>query len=171
MQGRFFFWLAATALLAGTTAAARADDTGVRRALQTNYDRISAAFRAHKPQVMASLLAPDATLTTPDHKTWNRARILSDFGRQSSRIKGATWSRKIVSVDVHKNEAIATVKGHFHGTFSGQDGKPHVFELDALTVDTWVRSGSAWKLKHADTRELKSKIDGNAPPAGMSGHD
>jgi hypothetical protein len=170
MKGRSFPWLAAMAMLAGWPAITRADDAGVHKALQANYDRISAAFRAHKPEVMDSMLAPDATITTPNHQTWNRARIISDFGRQSAMMKDATWQRKVVSVTVHKNEAVATVKGNFHGSFTGQDGKPHVFDLDSLTVDTWVRSGSAWKLKHADTRDLKPKIDGKAPPPGMRGH-
>ncbi len=170
MQGRIVSWLAALVMLSGAFALARADDAGARRAIQANYDRIAAAFRAHKPQILDSLLAPDATLTTPDHKTWDRARILSDFGRQSTMMKDATWRRKIVALTVHNNEAVATVHGNFHGAFTSRDGKPHVFDLDSLTVDTWVRAGHNWKLKHADTRQLQPKMDGKAPPGGMGGH-
>lgn len=170
MKSRSFSWLVAGVVLIGASAAVHADDAGVRKALQANYDRIAAAFHQRKPEVMDSMLAQDATLTTPDHKTWNRARIVSDFTRQSSMMQDATWQRKITSVNVRNNEAVATVKGKFHATFNGQGGQRHTFDLESLTVDTWVRSGGVWKLKRADTRELKPKIDGREPPAGMHGH-
>lgn len=170
MKNRLFPLLVGIVALTGASADVRADDAGVRKALQANYDKISVAFHDSKPEVMDAMLTPDATLTTPNHQTWNRERIVSDFKRQSAMMKDATWQRKVTAVTVHKNEAVATVKGKFHGTFAMKDGKSHVFDLDSLTIDTWVRSGGAWKLKHADTRDLKPKIDGKAPPAGMGGH-
>jgi hypothetical protein len=169
MQARSFPVLVAVTALFGSLTVARADDAQVRKAIQANYDKIATAFRDSKPEVMDSLLAKDATLTTPDHKTWNRDRIVSDFKRQSAMMKNATWNRKITAVKVHGEEAVATVKGKFHGTFPGQGGTSHIFDLDSLTVDTWVRSGGAWKLKHADTRELKAKIDGKGMPEGAGG--
>jgi hypothetical protein len=170
MKRLCFLLLAAVAALAMLPTASRADDAEVRKALQANYDKISAAFRAHKSEVMDSLLTPDATLTTPNHATWKRDRIVTDFKKQSSMMKDATWQRTVTAVKIHGNEAVATVKGKFHGTFPGEGGKSHVFDLDSLTTDTWVRIGSAWKLKNANTTSLKPKIDGKEPPAGMGGH-
>ena len=151
MQHRSFPVLLAVAALVGSLHVASADDVAIRKALQANYDKISVAFHESKPEVMDSMLTPDATLTTPDHMTWKHDRIVSDFKRQSSMMKNAIWNRKVTAVKVHGNEAAATVKGKFHGEFTDQTGKSHVFDLDSLTVDTWVRSGGAWKLKHADT--------------------
>jgi ketosteroid isomerase-like protein len=161
--------LMAAVLLAVGAVTAHADDAAVRKALQANYDKISAAFKAADPSVMDSMLAPDATLTTPDGKTWDRAKIISDMGRQSKMMKDARWNRTVTSVEVHKNEAVATVHGTFHGQFNGRDGKPHIFDLKSLTIDTWIKSGSAWKLKHAGTKELNPTMDGKPLPPGMGG--
>lgn len=154
--------LGAVAALAMLPAAVRADDAAVRKALQANYAKFGAAFHDDKPQVMASLMTADSTLTTPDHQTWKRDRILADFKQQMAHMKDATWRRTITGLKVEGNQAMATVKGTFHGAFTGRDGKSHTFDLDSLTVDTWVRAGGGWKLKHADAKQLSPKIDGKS---------
>ncbi|HEV2473832.1 MAG TPA: nuclear transport factor 2 family protein, partial [Chthonomonadales bacterium] len=106
-------------LLTGLAASAHADDNAVKQTLQANYNKISVAFRLQDPSVMESMLAPGATLTTPDHKTWNRSRIISDFKKQSSIMLFPVWRRTITALTVHGNTAVATVRGKFHATFGG----------------------------------------------------
>ena len=167
MLKHYFSLLAASCTL---LPAAGHADVSPRKAIQKNYNRISAAFRAADPAVMDAMLAPDATLTTPDKKTWPRERILADFTRQSKMMKDATWKRKITALAVHGDEADATVAGKFHGSFAGQGGNKHVFDMRSETVDTWVKIGADWKLKHADTRKLDATVDGKPPSAGMGTH-
>jgi ketosteroid isomerase-like protein len=162
MTARSIRNILAAAALASTPAFA--GSASVQQALQTNYDRISAAFRSHQFKAVEAMMGPDVTLTTPTHETWKRDRILSDLRRQSAMIKDATWRRNVAAVTVHGNQAVATVRGKLHAIFAGQGGKGHTFDLTSLSVDTWVRHGNKWQLKHADTRELHPQIDGQAMP-------
>lgn len=132
--------------------------------LQKQYNALGAAYRHDDVAVFEAVLAPDFTLKTPDGKTWDRARTLSDFKTQMARMKNVRWSRKVTDVKQIDQHYDVVVTGHFSGWFAmGKDPKQHHFELESLTVDSWRKGDQGWQLIHSDVQKLNPKIDGKEP--------
>jgi hypothetical protein len=158
--------LVASALLASCAFAAIADNSSAKKAIQANYDKISAAFRAADPTVLDAMLAPNAVFYTKEHRAIDREHIIREFGLSAKLMKDVSWNRKVSTIKVHDRQAVVTVSGVLHGSYNGRDGTAHVVDFYMLSTDTWVwvRSAHAWQFRRADTHQMHLKVDGKEPP-------
>jgi len=155
--------LIALSLAAVATAALAADK--LQAQLEVNYKAITAAFQKNDIDGLSKYLAPDC-VAHEGTTTVTREKIVADFKQQMARIKNVTWDRKIVKF-VHKGDtATVTVDGHFKGTMAGQDGKPHVIELNATSLDVWSKAKSGWLIKSIAVQHRTIKMDGKPMQGG-----
>ena len=112
------------------------------------------------------MLTADYKAYGPSGDSHNRSQVLQDFDRQAHSLTAITWKRSLSNLVVKGNTATVTVAGHFAGTTLGQ--QRHKLELDATTLDHWVKIGGTWKLAASHLQQSKMMLDGKPWSPGAS---
>ena len=134
----------------------------VRKQLEENYAFFAKSWKKKDLEPTYKYMTDDFTAVgmEPGGKVIDRDTMI-ERTKQLLAADGITWPRKVLSVKVHGETAVAIVDGHFTGMMpTGQAGKAQKFELIAKTKDTWVRIGREWKFKKMEIVESKVMIDG-----------
>jgi ketosteroid isomerase-like protein len=132
----------------------------VQRALEAHYKSISNSFKKKDSKSIFALMTDDYTITQPDGTALTKEQIKGSIEQQMNVIRDATWTRTITSLKLKGKEAVANVKGNFHGKIPGQDGQMHDFKLDAVTIDTWVKTPKGYLLQKSLVQKNTITVDG-----------
>ncbi|MDR3688654.1 MAG: hypothetical protein P4L46_04685 [Fimbriimonas sp.] len=90
------------------------------------------------------------------------SELLADMKSQMAMIDKVVSSKThIVSTTVKGSTVVAKVSSVMaFTTAKGPDGKVHRFDVQSVDEDTWVKSGSSYKLKISSTVKMTVKQDG-----------
>lgn len=137
----------------------------VRKILDANYKKFAKTFQTKNAKAMLDMMTDDYTVTQPNGQVLTKAQIGKAMTQQMQAFTNSTWVRKITSLKVNGNQAVAQVSGDFNGTLvGGPDNKPHKFRLVATTTDTWIKNGKLYKLQKSVVQKNAVTMDGK--PAG-----
>ena len=140
-------------LLAGAATMARADDSGVRKAIQTQYDRWCTAYIKNDVPTLLSLLSPDFTLQTGSGKTLTRQQYEAILNKRKP--KTPEQMRYTLVIERFRvRGSIATLytretQSETDATAQTQTTTPekHIHEY----LDRWVKNGASWQLQFSQT--------------------
>jgi ketosteroid isomerase-like protein len=155
-------------LVLGSLAFARPDATGdARKAIKKEYSEMAKAFADKRFTDFSSFMTEDFKASREGHPgSLTRDQVMKDFTGQREQMKEVKWTKKIDKFDLKDGVAHAFVEGKMSATVSFGEGKTQHMDLQAKSVDDWVKVGPYWKLKSSRTTDLTVKIDGKVTPMG-----
>ena len=131
--------------LAGAATMTRADDSGVRKAIQTQYDRWSAAYIKNDVPTLLSILSSDFTLQTGSGKTLTRQQYEAILNKRKPKTpEQMSYTLVIERFKIRGNMATLYTRETQSETDTAaqtQTAPPekHIHEY----LDRWVKSGAS----------------------------
>jgi ketosteroid isomerase-like protein len=150
-------------LFAVQQAVAAAPDSGLKKELEKRYAAMKVAIDARDRQALATFLTPDFVNVDVSDKPQTAEEMLSHLA--ASR-KDPNRKSETTVLSVRLNGNVATVSQRYHMTTVkvSSDGSRHPTEIEALSTDTWVRSGNTWLLQKTVAEERDYSVDGKKMP-------
>jgi ketosteroid isomerase-like protein len=158
---------AAILLLTALPYCARADATAdARKAIQTLYDRESAAAEKKDAKGTTGQITPDYIGIGKGGSRSDAAQLRQDVQMLLSMFKTLKVSQTVQSLTLKGNQAVVTMKAHIVGLIGDPSSqKTHQMVVDSVSEDTWVRSGArGWLLRRSKTISERSLADGKPLP-------
>jgi len=157
-------------LLVGALALATAcfaDKTdAVRKQLVANYKLVSKGFENNNLDKVANLMTDDY-VEVMNGRSANKKEIIAQVKRLAGQMHNSKWTRSIRTLTLSGNTAVAIVDGKFSAQMSDPHGGSHVFDQNAVTKDTWIKTPKGYRLKRSDVTSMKMTMDGK--PFTMNG--
>jgi len=100
----------------------------------------------------------------------NQKQAMDEMKTSFKATKSMKMTMKLMNTKVSGNTGTAVVSGT--ATFAmppGKDGKAHVMAMNFTENQTWVRTGSTWKLKVLEEKMNGGTMDGKPMPKGPGG--
>jgi ketosteroid isomerase-like protein len=101
--------------------------------------QLNAAIKQNEAAKAAAFYADDFVLTTSSGKQKVKSDLLGEIG--SPELKLEVNETENVKVRVLSSTAVLTGRLHQKGVYKGQ-----AFDVFVLVTDTWVKTGTRWKL-------------------------
>ena len=140
----------------GFTSAAPVQDA--KTIFQARYDLFTKAFLTKDTKTLGNLLAPDF-YTGPYGKKIDRVMMMASCLKSNGLFE--TRSRKVLTAVINNNKASVMVRQvSERSTPDKKTGKVHVFRLEIVCSDTWVKNAGNWQIKHMKTVRAKGFQDG-----------
>lgn len=149
---------------------AHADEKAVKSILIANYAKFAAAFQKNDIEAMSNMLTQDYTTIQSDGNKIDRATVIAIFRQQRKSLLSTTMNSKIDKLTVQGSKAIVIVHIRTAGVISDAQGQHHTLVANAVSRDTWVKTGSSWKLKSNEARKATAIMDGKPMPTGGNGN-
>ena len=143
----------------------RADTAAVRKAISARYAASDAALRKKDAKALLAMITPDFTVKTAAGQTLTAKQLPALLQQEFAAIKevkNTRWS--ILEFGVKGNVATVKMTQTLSGVFTGQDQKTHTLSSTNVSVDTWVRTPSGWKLRKSVELSEKTLVDGKPLP-------
>jgi ketosteroid isomerase-like protein len=131
-------WITLLALLFGTTLALSQDDSRESQIVRADA-QLNELIRNNEAVKAAPFYSDDFVLTTSSGKSKIKSDLLGEIGSPDLKLEVNETAN--VKVRVLNSTAVLTGKLHQKGSFKGQ-----AFDVFLLVTDTWVETGSGWKL-------------------------
>jgi hypothetical protein len=155
------------AVLAATSSAAAQSD--FKAAMQAMIPKVEKAFETKNMAYFEAIAAPDFVDKSMG-QTLNRKQAMAEMKMQVNMTQSMKMHMKLVSAQASGSTGHAVLTGSASFTMKpGKDGKAHTMTTQFTEHQTWVRSGSGWKLKVLDEAMSNTKMDGKAMPKGAGG--
>ncbi len=152
-------------------AIAAPEDTAVRAAIQSQYNRMNGAIAMRDISSIMAPFAPDYT-ANDGGRIETRKQYEQNWKLLLARMRGSgTVGVSIDKLVVHGKQAVATT--HVKASFriadaparAGAKAAEHTAVLDVHERDTWVDTKGTWLLKHTDVLPgSKRTLDGKPLP-------
>jgi Domain of unknown function (DUF4440) len=126
--------------------------------MQEEYNRLTAALRAHNELALTAYLTPDFVSTDVRGRSENAEQMLSRIGsRPKARIQTTTVLSvrevgKLFSVRRKSLEAVEAIDG----------GKRRTLATRTFFSDTWIDSDGAWLLRRSRVDSIETYVDGRS---------
>ena len=164
MNNRFLLALSALLLGCLNVAAVRAqDDAEVRKALESQYQKLAAAHDRKDLKAIVALKTVDFHAIFPDGRVGD-SKLMEEYSRQFLQGNQPPYNLHFtihrLTVSAHKLIAVAEV---FQEVSRTRDlaGKRRKVDTSVLQRETWAMTRGGWKLKSVDNvREQKRFVDG-----------
>lgn len=120
-------------------------------------------------KLLKEISTKDCIFINKQGKKQSPTEVLSDMAMQLSAIgKFEKSTSHIDKTTVKGDNMVAFVTSNYALlTKAGPDGKTHKIAGTSQSEDTWVKSGSSWKLKLSKTTKESTTMDGKPIPGGM----
>gem|GEM_PF-2041087 len=157
----------AIALLAVSAMAGSAADVKKIAAVYSKMDGYSVKKdMTGLKSLLNSIATKDCAFTDPKGKAQTVGQVLGQMAMQMGAIDKFITSTSHIDKTTEKGTTIvATVSSNYALlTKAGADGKAHKIEGSSVSIDTWVKVGSDWKLQGSKTTKETTKMDGKVFP-------
>lgn len=153
--------------IAATSAMAKDANADFKKYVAGMIPRIARALETTDIKFFDSISTPDFT-EVEGGKTYNKADALNEMKTMKATVKSTKCSMTLTSAKVVGDKGISETYGSFHTVMKpDKTGKSHTMDVEFWSKQTWVKSGSGWKMqKLEDTKPSKMKMDGK--PMDMS---
>jgi ketosteroid isomerase-like protein len=147
--------------LIGVAVAAVDDAKAVKKTITANYEAMSKTFVDKDFKSFSGFMTDDFVTTNTDNSnTMNRDKVVKDFTSMRGQLSDVKWTKKIKKFELDGVNAHVTVDGRITAKLNMGDGKDHPFQVNASSVDDWVKAGDSWLLKASKTLTFEAKLDG-----------
>lgn len=160
-------------VILGSLAAANGSAAGpsdFKAFMKAMVPKIQKAFATKDVAFFDSIAAPDFVDKSLG-QTLGRRQAMKEMKAEMGSVKSMKLDMKLVSAEASGGIGRAVTAGN--ATFTtkpGKGGKSHVMSMRFIERQTWVRSGSTWKLKVLDETMSDGKMDGKPMRQGGAGH-
>jgi enterochelin esterase family protein len=148
-----------------TPSLSTADEAGTKAELQAVYDRLYSLIMKQDIPAALGLLAPDYSLEALDGTRLTRAKMEDKWKSSAAKVKSTGTARvKIekLSIDGEKVRTKVHVVLLYTIADATDKSKDHDRFSDDRLQDTWLKTGSGWKLQHSE--EVRANIGGALQP-------
>jgi hypothetical protein len=143
-------WAAVVVCLAALECAAFASDStaSFKKFLVATEKKVAQAIQQKNVAYFEGITTPDYKDKSP-HGTTTKAQTVAQMKQMFATCQSIKATIKIVATKVTGTTGTASVAGHivFVSSKLFGDNKAHTFTIDEVENETWVRTGSTWKLK------------------------
>ena len=156
-------------LIAGVIAPAHADEAATRKALDSQYAKISQAYKTKTLKPLQDVTSPDFVLTVPGGRSITRQQAEQQMTTYLSFIVSVTNAKeKISKVTLKGNEATVETQETIEGVMADMQsqGKTHSMGMTNQNRDTWVKTGGTWLRKHSTILKGTLTTDGKTLDIG-----
>jgi ketosteroid isomerase-like protein len=150
---------ALTAVTIATIVPAHADNNSkIQPTIQTNYDRINAAFVRKDIKGATALFTPDYVSINPEGAKQNLAEFREYYKNLFSRFKIELTSNKakIVNIDVNADGVDVAIEQKTEGTIAGSNK----IIIDQTSRDSWLKTPQGWRLKQSKILTSQTTFNG-----------
>jgi ketosteroid isomerase-like protein len=123
--------------------------------IQSNYNKIAAAFMRKDLNSATSYFTPDYVSIDDKGESKNAEQIRQQYGPLLRRVKITKSRIFIQSFSAQGTQASALVKQRSDLLF----GKSKIVREDTVR-DTWIRTNSGWRIKQSQTLAVSTTMDG-----------
>jgi hypothetical protein len=170
-------------VLNATTAFPQQDDAGVRKELETQYQRLAEAHDKRDLKAIVGLKTADFHVIFPDGRVGD-SRLMEQYSKQFLESNQPPYNIRftIQKLTVSENHLIAVAEVLQEATrYRELAGARRRVDTSVVQRETWAKATEGWKLKSVDNvRDQKRFVDGtrvdpskpydpDAPPYGPDG--
>lgn len=138
-----------------------ADNTAVRKAIQTQYAAISKSFAERDVLTFEDAFTSDFTAKSPGRPLVTRKQFIKDFEGQMMMMSDVKWTQTIRTLKLQGSVAHTVSDSQMTAKVLDSKGKKRNFRLESKgTKSDWVKISSEWKIKKSETVDLRIWIDG-----------
>jgi ketosteroid isomerase-like protein len=155
-------WIIAVALLALPALAARADSAAdAKKAIQAQYNKCNAAAARKDSKGVTSVYTKDRVAVTSKGVTSSVSDETAQMEQIFQAATSVAVSTTITGISVKGNTAIVNVKEHGKIVLLNPKtmANSNMVE-DAISIDTWVKTGGTWLEKKSVEKSVKATLDG-----------
>lgn len=159
MKRRIAVWASAL-LLCAHVSGARADNTAIRKELDSQYAKFNQSLVKKDMKAMFEMLTPDVTFKGKTGQTENREQLRQMMSQMISIMTISKATNKIGKLTLKSNMAIVEAMSKSEGKMKGSDGKLHSVAYTSKTRDFWTKTTSGWKIKKIEGISEQMLMDG-----------
>jgi hypothetical protein len=149
--------LAAVAIVA--MAPAHADSNSqIQPTIQTNYDRINAAFIRKDIKGATALFTPDYVSINPEGEKQNLTEFREHYSNLFTRFNIKLTSNKatIKNMDVNPSGVDVAIEQKTEGTIAGSNK----IIINQTSRDSWLKTSQGWRLKQSKILTSQTTFNG-----------
>ena len=152
---------AAGSLLFGCMNAMADSSMEVQKTIQAAYSAENRAVEKKDVKQMFINYSADFTQTTKKGERLTLSSIKQVVPRMLMSAQKISDKTTVQKFSMKGNRAFATVSRHTDISIANpQTKKPMSATVDAVSVDTWVKSGKTWKIKLSQEKSEQQFVDG-----------
>jgi ketosteroid isomerase-like protein len=154
--------LLSTALISvaiGTTYPVQAENSAtIQPAIQTNYNKINAAFVRKDIKGATALFTPDYVSISPEGDKKTLAEFREHYNNLFNRFNIKLTSNKatIKNIDVNASGIDVAIEQKTEGTIAGSNK----IVIDQTSRDSWLKTPQGWRLKQSKILTSQTTFNG-----------
>jgi ketosteroid isomerase-like protein len=158
-SNRWIGLLANITIIAGVSIPCIAGEAAEKAAFESLYAKFKKAVRDQDTAAVLAMLDTDFVSIEISDARKNADQMLSEISSIPKNPRKESQT-DVLSVEITGDFAHVTQRYHMRAPRPGADGKEQVFEVTALSTDTWERHGGDWLLQETRTDEIEMLMDG-----------
>ena len=154
------------ALMLVAACAATSIEQRLQREIQSEYDKLSAAFERQDVDAVLSFRTDDFHTISPTGDAPMNAEQMKEYTRNWLQVQNKPPIKvrmTVESIEVRSNDEVAAHVLQWASRYQDREGKRVHVEHEVRQRETWVRTPAGWKIRQVDQIDLANRkrwIDG-----------